>query len=343
MAEATDDNSNLVDMDDLKAFEDKFYGIEPEDFKEEEEPTFREDELEEDEVDENEDDSLAPDDDEQDEPEDKDEEEEEPEPEPEDKGKKKSRYQSRIDELVTDARVAEREVERLRREVEALKSGRVEKVQEPEVKQTEAAPNPNAVNEKGEPIYALGEFDPKFVADLTRFTIAQEHRAIREAEAKEQAARKAAEAQRELSSKWNEKVEKFVEEIPDYSEKVVKLERAFQGIEPQYGNYLAGTIMQCDNGPEIMYYLSQNIDEAQKIVASGAFDATLAIGRLSARLEKPKQEEKRNTKKVSKAPEPPEAEARVRGSGGQFTVSPDTSDLDAFEREFFKKPKTRFR
>jgi hypothetical protein len=49
----------------------------------------------------------------------------------------------------------------------------------------------------------------------------------------------------------------------------------FSGIEPSYGEYLAATIMGADNGPEVMYYLSQNIGEAQKIVASGPAAATL--------------------------------------------------------------------
>jgi hypothetical protein len=83
-----------------------------------------------------------------------------------------------------------------------------------------------------------------------------------------------------------------------------------------------------------MYYLSQNIGEAQKIVASGPAAATLEIGRLEAQLTKPKQEERESNKRVSKTPPPPEV--RTRGSGGRFSVRPDTRDLAAFKREFFK-------
>jgi hypothetical protein len=82
------------------------------------------------------------------------------------------------------------------------------------------------------------------------------------------------------------------------------MDTAFAGIDPGYGEFLAATIMSCDNGPQIMYYLSQNIGEAQKIVASGASAATFALARLDAKFDKPATEEKRN-KKPSAAPAAP--------------------------------------
>jgi hypothetical protein len=57
-------------------------------------------------------------------------------------------------------------------------------------------------------------------------------------------------------------------------------------------------LCRVSNGPEVMRYLSQNIGEAQKIVASGPAAATIAIGRLDARLDRTTREEKRN-KRVS--------------------------------------------
>jgi hypothetical protein len=67
-----------------------------------------------------------------------------------------------------------------------------------------------------------------------------------------------------------------------------------------------------------MYYLSQNIGEAQKIVASGAAAATRAIGRLEARFEQTTPHEPKRNKRVSDAPKPPEQ--RSRGTGGKFTI-----------------------
>jgi DNA repair exonuclease SbcCD ATPase subunit len=338
----TDDNSNLVDMDDLDAFETAFFEKEPES------QTFGEEELESEEIDENESDQLETEEDEQAEEEEnetssEDEETEEQEKLEEEKPAKKNRKSAkeRIDELTAEKYNTLRELESLRREFDAFKAGSQKEVKqeaEPALREQlpPEAPNPDALDDKGEPVYALGEFDPKFIRDLTKFTIEQETKEAR-ARADAEAREAQAKAEREtLSKTWNEKVEKVVEELPDFREKVSNLGTAFAGIDPTYGDYLATTIMQCDNGPEIMYYLSQNIGEAQNIVASGPFAATLAIGRLQAKLEAPAQEQEPATKKrVSNASAPPPAVAR--GQGGKFTTRADTDDLDAFEREFFNR------
>jgi DNA repair exonuclease SbcCD ATPase subunit len=342
----TDDNSNLVDMDDLDAFETAFYE------KQTESQSFGEDEEEFEEVDENESDQLATKEDENAEEEENEtsseddeteEQEEASNEEEEEKPAKKNRKSAkeRIDELTAERYNAQRELEGLRREFEAFKAGAQKEVKqeaEPTLREQLApnAPSPDALDDKGEPVYPLGEFDPHFIRDLTKFTIEEETKAARARADAEAKASQIKQEKEQLSKVWNEKVEKVVEELPDFREKVQTLGAAFNGIDPQYGDYLATTIMQCDNGPEIMYYLSQNIGEAQNIVASGPFAATLAIGRLQAKLEVPTVEEEQATvKRVSKASTPPPAVAR--GQGGKFTTRPDTDDLDAFERVFYKK------
>lgn len=334
MAEAnTDDNSKLVDMDDLNKFEDAFFEREPRKVEVEVEDAVEEDE----EIAENEDDGLATEAEDEDENHEEKEEDEDPKPEP--KVKKKQSAQERINEVIAQARAAERERDALAQRLAEVERTRTEVKQEekaPVVQNAPEAPKPDAVNDKGEPLYPLGEFDPRYITDLTRFTIEDETKKMQAKLAEEAKAREVEAEQAAIRDKYVERVEKIKEEIPDYQEQVTGLVQSFSTLEPQYGNYLANTIMQCDNGPEIMLYLSQNIGEAQKIVASGPFAATLAIGRLQAQLERPVEaEEKRNTQKVSAAPPPPEA--RVRGKGGQFATRPDTDDLDAFEKEFFKR------
>jgi hypothetical protein len=334
----TDDNSNLVDMS-LSDFSKDFFG--------EDEPVATEtpeakDDEKNDEVLENEDDALATDEDEssekqEDTPEDEDEKSEEEEEKPAKKTKKS--FQDRIDELTAKARNEERRAAALEKrlaELEARKPEDAQPAPKPLREQLDAdAPNPDAKDEDGEPIYKLGEFDPKFIRDLTRHTIEQETKAAK-AEAEKTALQQKVEAEQEaLKTAWASKVEAAEEDLPDLRDKLTEVEVAFEGIDPQYGEYLAATIMSCDNGPQIMYYLSQNIGEAQKIVASGPSAATLAIGKLDAKFTKPAQEEKRNTKKVSDAAPPPSS--RTRGSGGSKTpVAGDTRDLAAFSREFFK-------
>jgi hypothetical protein len=265
-------------------------------------------------------------------------EEEEPEPAPKPKGKKS--FQQRIDELTADKYESKREIENLRKELEKLTvRSPEEKVEEaPKFRQQLApdAPLPDAVDDKGEPVYPLGEFDPLYIRDLTKFTFAQETKA-----AKEEAAREAALAAKEaqvkaLSVSWNEKLEKAEEAVPDIREEIKGMVEVFADIEPDYGEYLATTIMSSDMGAEVMHYLSQNIGEAQKIVASGPAAATLALGRIEGKLSASVSvAEQRKTKKVSEAP--PAPESRSRGRGGQFATKADTDDLDAFEKVFFNK------
>lgn len=340
MTDETNSNDEPVDMDDLDAFEDTFFEREKAEEKVEEKVEEESAEIEEDslatEEEPAEDDEEA---EEEDDDSEEDEEEEEPEPKPEPKAKR-NRTQERIEKLVAEAREAERRAEALEQRLAELEAGKPEDTEEeaPEgirEKLAADAPNPDAKDKEGEPIYPLGEFDPKFIRDLTRFTIEQEFKATEEARAQEAQAREIAEAQQELADQWADRVEKAEADIPDLREKLEDLTETFQHMDPAYGEYLAATIMGMDAGPQIMYYLSQNIGEAQKIVASGPAAATLAIGRLDARLAPSTKAEPKRNKEVSKAPPPPED--RARGRGGRFTVSPDTDDLDAFEREFYNK------
>jgi hypothetical protein len=332
----TEDNSNLVDIDDLDKFEDAFFQRTPE--KEE----VVEDEPEDEEVDETGDDTPEPDEDEdaeeeEDAPDEDDEPEEEEPPAPKAKGKKS--FQQRIDELTADKYESKREIETLRKELEKLAArSPEEKVDEVPLRQqlSSEAPKPDAVDDKGEAVYPLGEFDPRFIRDLTKFTIAEETKAAKE-EAAREAALSAKEAEvRALSVSWNEKLEKAEETVPDIREEIKNMVDVFADIEPSYGEYLATTIMSSELGAEVMHYLSQNIGEARKIVASGPVAATLALGRLEGKLSVPAPvAEQRSTKKVSEAP--PAPESRSRGRGGQFAVKADTDDLDAFEKVFFNK------
>lgn len=342
----TDDNSNseIVDIDEsLDAFEKDFL----------EKPS---DELPEPEVEDTEDDALATDKDEDaadeadegadpdegdeaEEEDESDEEEDEPEPEPKPKGKNRKSFQERINELTRERREAERTNAELLRRLEALETREREVSKQEPIKKDalpQGAPSPDAVDDSGDALYPLGEFDPNFIRDYTKFTIAEETKAIETKKAAEAQAARIAQEKQELQSEWSQKLDAAEEEIPEIREHISELVDAFSGLDPAYGEYIATTIMTSENGPAIMEYLSQNIGEAQKIVASGAAAATLAIGRLDARLAsvRPEAEEKRN-KKLSSAPKPPEK--ATRGVKGQVSIRGDTTNLADFEREFLRK------
>ena len=256
-----------------------------------------------------------------------------PEPKP------KSRFQERIDELTGKAREAERrEQELARRLEEAIQKLEAQNVTKPEPKPAKVestGPTPEDTNEDGSEKYPLGEFDPRYIRDLTRFTINEEREAIKAAEAEEETLREM-ESQREaLNQNWVEKLGPAQERYPDFQEKGQNLVQTFENIDQAYGEYLSSTLMSMDYGPDVLYYLANNIDEATKIVNMGATKATIALGRLESKFADADVEKQAKRPKVSNAPIPPPTN---KGSAAvNVGVPDDTDDLDAFAAKFFAK------
>lgn len=314
------ENNTAPDTDDLDAFSDLFFGNEksnsPEpEAKVEDEPA------------------------EQSEAEPEVTEEETPEDESQDQDdkpakplQKKQTFQERADQLTKLRWEAERraeEAERLAAEWQRKAEAKTEVKVEPEVK---AQPSPSDLNEDGEPKYELGEYDPQYIADLTRFHNERFFEEKRAEEAKK-AIESAQQAQaRQLETKWIENVQAVKDTLPDYDETIQNLAPIVEQVPVELSNYLQQVIMTLDNGPQVLYYLSQNPEEAKQIIASGHLGATLALGGLNSQFKRPKEQPK---PKVSQAPEPPAI--RARGSGGKFTTPGDTDDLDAFADMFFRK------
>lgn len=261
---------------------------------------------------------------------------------PEDEGavkpepKKKNRFQERIDELTGKAREAQRERDNLFKELSEIKQKLEGKKEDPKPAQIESTdgPNPEDQNEDGTDKYPLGEFDPQYIRALTRYTLKAERDAQRKDDEAEVRERQAQEERSNLATEWQSKLGPAKERYPDFEEEGNKLMNTFSEIDQGYGEYLAGTIMGMDHGPDVLYYLSQNLDEADKIVKSGILKATLALGKIQAKFEE--DAETKKISRVSKAPTPPD---RInKGSAvSKSVVSDDTDDLDAFSQKFFKK------
>jgi hypothetical protein len=254
---------------------------------------------------------------------------------------KKNRFQERIDEVVGKQRDAERKAEELERKLtEALArlESKDDKTPAPAPKDAEAStgPKPTDMNEDGTEKYPLGEFDPGYIKDLMRHTLHEEQE-LRAAEAeKQKELAQKDEAVAELQKEWNAKLEPAKERYPDFQEKGEQMLTVFEGIDPAYGEYLTNTIMELEYGPDVFYYLANNVDEAKAIVDGGARKATAMLGRIEAQFVE--AGEKKPVVKVSTAPKPPEhlnrgsamAKPAVRGDE-------DDIDLDDFAKELFKK------
>lgn len=251
----------------------------------------------------------------------------EPKPKP-----KKSRAQERIEELNKKYRETERQLNELREKFEKQNT----ETNKPAVKEAEVTgPEPSDQNEDGTDKYPLGEFDPNYIRDLTKFTLEQERQAAKAQDEQAQAQKVMEEQRAELQAGWNEKLGPAQERYPDFREKGEELIDTFSDLNQDYAEYLTATLMSMDYGPDVLYYLANNPDEAHKIVNGGPTKATIALGRLESKFADAAEEKQKARPKVSQAPTPPPVNKGA--APAKTVVSPDTDDLDAFSKEFFKK------
>ncbi len=255
------------------------------------------------------------------------------------KPKKKS-AKDRIDELTAE-KYAER---RLREETERRLADLERQLRESNTKEPRQepippradnrGPHPDDVDANGQALYPLGEFDRNYVAAVSRFESEQNVAALREElRIEAEQARQAAEDRVRFES-WNAKLDKTSEDLPDLRESIAGLEKNFLNLDPNYGTYLAQTIMSLDAGPQVLYYLANHPDEADRIVASGPTGATLALGRLEARIQSALTKKATATPRVTTAQKPPMI---TRGTGSKTAIRADTENLDDFEKLFYNK------
>lgn len=246
---------------------------------------------------------------------------------PVEKPKKVNRVQERINELTARAREAERALEALR--TAQLKQD--EPTKTPPIPVQDNGPDPDERNADGSDKYPLGLYDPQYIRDMARHTI-DTGWAKKEQEAAETLQRQQIEqARTEIQNQWVERLTPALEQHEDFLDKTMELESTFDGLDPQYSDYLVQTIKSLDHGPDVLYYFANNIEEAQKFVKMGPLDATLALGEINAMF---KGQARKADPKVSKAPPPPQVN---KGSKTRVAVNADTNDLDAFSDMFFNK------
>ncbi len=272
-------------------------------------------------------------------------EDEDPEDEDDnDPAPKKTRFQKRIDELTAKAREEERQREADRESYEARiaalekQLGKTDETNDDAEKPSALVePDPKAMNEDGSFKYPLGEYDPQYMKDMAKFTFDSEF-AAREAKANESKQKSREEAEKAaLNENWTEKLGPARERYPDFQQKGEQLLNTFEGIDQAYGEYLSTALMALDNGPDVLYYLASNPEEADSIVKSGPMRATAALGRIDSAFageNKPKATPKR---KVSNAPTPPPRAKGTAVAKDKNDPYSDDVDLDALSRELAKR------
>lgn len=251
-----------------------------------------------------------------------------PDEEKEEAPKKVSKVQERINKVLERERLARERAEAAERRIAELEKA-TEKAPTPVVTE-QTGPTPEDKNDDGSDKYPLGEFDPQYIRDLTRHTIQTEQKAAAEKAEQERIQREAQESRDQLQAQWREKLSVANEQYPDFMDKTVELEETFEGIDPQYADYLVQTVKSLDHGTDVLYYFANNLEEAQKFVKLGPLAATLALGEYNAMF----KGQTRKEAKVSKAPPPPQVN---KGSTTRRNIAADTDSLEDFEKIFFSK------
>ncbi|PIB91285.1 hypothetical protein [Caulobacter sp. FWC2] len=243
----------------------------------------------------------------------------EPQPEPEAAAKPKKTAQQRIDELTWKAAEAERREQAIQKRLEEALAGKAPPTDQRQA-QTDGAPDPND--------YEFGDEDAAYIRDHARFEVRQEMRREFDAERQREQADQALAKSREAFSQ--RKAEAFPDGDPDGF-------TAFCAL-PEVPTGLNDIIMVSEVGPQLADYYGANKNELERLSALPlhlqVYEIAKVEGRLAATTAAPAQAETTPPPKPKIATDAPSPAPQVRGSGGQFKVSPDTDDFSAFEKAY---------
>lgn len=204
--------------------------------------------------------------------------------------------QKRIDELTANWREEQRTRQKLEAMLERVLSNQPQKE------------SPPAQQPKTEPVVEQFKTYEEYVDARAEWVAERKFQAIEEQ-------RRAAEAEQAKAHKHDtflQKAEEFAATAPDFKDV------AFNPSLP-ITDVMADAIDLSDKGPEVLYYLGKNPDEAAKIARMPDLQAALEIGRLEARLSLPQP------RTVTKAPPPIQP---LTGGHGSVVVDPDKMSAD---------------
>jgi len=246
----------------------------------------------------------------------------EPEPKPQ---PKQNSYQRRISELSSARRAAEERADRAIAALEAF----AKTTQQPAETKTETTPPPApeprpARDDFADPdAYdtALIEWSARHTARVTAAEVEQREAAKREAE--EKARNDAAmmeQAQRQAQT-WQERRAKTLTAHPDFAE-------VAENPALQIPVSMVPTLLEIENGPDVLYHLGSNPDEAVRIATLSERQQVIELGRISERLVQS------NRPQVTKAPKP------ITPVGSNNTAGPkDPNEMTTEEYAAYRLPK----
>jgi hypothetical protein len=205
---------------------------------------------------------------------------------------------------------------------------------EARLRELEAGAKPNATEKKA--VAEAGDEDPepevgKF-QDYNEYLKAQARWAVRQ-ETRDQQRKQAEEAEnlsaQEKIAAHQERQAEAIEKYPDYQEKIEKCVLPWHANKPKEMDVARAfqlAIVDCDNGPDVMYHLTNHPEELARLGTLSSMGVAVAVGRISASL-LPSATPK--PKPASKAPKPI---TPVSGGSSSSTVPLGETDYQTFKR-----------
>lgn len=213
-------------------------------------------------------------------------------------GRFKPKVQKRIDELTHARRAAERERDYWRSQAEARNAA--------------PAPQPHDFPS-----------DEAFEAAMRQHEIKQAARDVVAETAQATADRFDQDAQRAVAETYNQRVQEAAVRIPDFVDVVGKADISISDV-------LRDALMDSDHGPDIVYRLAKNPDEAARLSQMGEREMYRELGRMEAMMTPARAPAAAPAPVARTTSAPPPAATNVPG-GAPPNTDPNTMPLSEFE------------
>lgn len=233
---------------------------------------------------------------------------------------KKRTTADRIKKLAMDRSRQAQEIEQLRKELEAIKTGK------PLTEDKPAATADTGLVKPDPAKYQYGELDPKFIEDLADYRADLKLAKFQAELRQQQEQERQQEAERRASATLQEKATAIEQagssKYADFHEVVV--EGGQNGDYPLTKEMFELAVEMGERAPDVLYHLATNPEEAAKVAKMSLPQQAMWFGRMEAKLATPP------ARKATAAPPPPSASPRGAGSKGGVALD-DLNDPRALK------------
>lgn len=219
------------------------------------------------------------------------------------------------------------EAAQLRAQLEALRAPKQEPVRARVAAQpTNDDPEPDAADASR---YPNGEYDKSYIKDLGRWSARQESRDLEAKRQKDTQAQQQQSYRARVERDWADRLTKAQAATPDWATRYNERTPLDERMIPH--------IQTLEDGPELMLYLSDHQDFAQRLATLPPIQQVAELGKVSGRLAAAKE-----SRGTAASPVPSKASAPITPLGGGSHVTPDEgSDDESFDAFYARDQKAR--